>query len=534
MKNKVIKGSVTSLVSDAYNKFLVSILAERLCESGSVLKDLLTSQFNITPDNARKVISRASNSKLIKSSDPFTFGKGQFIYLLADKDLDVEKVKSICKDNRPPIFRLLKALDENNGIISYYEALKITASPLEPSTTKVSNLDDITNLLRKLDIIYIRTVDEVKYLLYLKEGNQHTDDHESALITDHRSKMYIDSSMLPDILRWLAKCNMITTTQSPYRNRNSPSIGAKLNNLVWDATSFTRATGINPIVGSKADSKEKQTLVVLDVVLSSEYLEAYLDGFYNRIQIVLNSTKQGTRKVMPVIIYSECSEAVQGRIRKLGFISYDIGSIFGTKIYQVLKTLKKVKNVQLMENVDKTVENLLSIIKDSGQEDSLRTLKGLLFEALLFPLLKTLYPNSIIEPNKKLTVDGKTREFDYIIKASNPVEIVLIELKGYSASAAIPVGDHETKDTLGYFFRGSVPLAQKYFKKNSLFDYNIRAAFLTSGTFWKDGREFLKHIGSGKLQSSVLGVSYDREDLITLLKKYEFKRAARIIDDFFC
>lgn len=164
--NEDIKGSVTTMQSGNYNQFLVSILQQRLFESGSVLKDLIKEEYNLTDANARKVISRAAKANKIKSSYPFTFGNGQYIYLSPDKDLDADKIKSICKDKRPSIYRLLKVLEENSGILSYYEALKITASPLEPSSTKVTNLDDVINLLHKLNIIYLKTVENVKYYFF--------------------------------------------------------------------------------------------------------------------------------------------------------------------------------------------------------------------------------------------------------------------------------------------------------------------------------------------------------------------------------
>ena len=128
-------------------------------------------------------------------------------------------------------------------------------------------------LLSKLDIIYTKKdVNNVNYIIYKIFKEHQSELEEKHLMFNHYSKMVMDCSVLPDIIRWLGKSNLIINSNVIYRNKKTPAIGAKHNNLVWDAFAYTRATGINSILGSKADTIEKQTLVVLDVLLSGEYL----------------------------------------------------------------------------------------------------------------------------------------------------------------------------------------------------------------------------------------------------------------------
>ncbi|WP_036678882.1 hypothetical protein [Daejeonella oryzae] len=523
-----------------YNEFLREILATKLYESGSELRKLLVKKFSVSDPYARKIIGRAATENEIKSSKPFTFGKGgQYIYLYDDEKLTADSVKAISVASRPPIYRLLEAMDINDGVISYYEAIKLTASPIEETSTKVSYLKDILNILKKLEIIYeTRDTNSVNYILYTRGGNTLSSETESELLRVHYSRMVEDVNLMPDILRWLGKCNIIDNSRIIYRNKNSPAIGAEHNKQLWDAFAYTKTTGINPLPGVKADQNEKETFVALDVLMHRPYDRIDLDGFYNRIQIALNSVKTGERKVMPIIFYREASEHVINSIRQLGFMAFDIGSIFGTKIHYIVDKVNLLQNgVSNLQNIDESVEKVLSTIRDAGQEDSLKALKGILFEFLMYPLLRSLFPNSEISSGKILTleVDGQkiSHEYDYIIKSSNPDELIFVELKGYDKAATIPLGDLDTHSSLKRFFRKAVPFAQKQFAKEIGEGKQIKAVILTTGGFWSDGVEFLRKINSGKYKSSLMDVSYDRDQLLRLLTSRSFKKEIQIIEKFY-
>jgi hypothetical protein len=537
-RNNYNKGTVTKNLSKQYLAFIQSQLESSFYEAGSVLKDLLIERFGMSEDNARQVIRRAASSGKIRSSEPFTFGHGQFAYWVSDKELDAHDIGRLCETRRPPIYRLIKLLDENQGVTSYYEALKVTSSPIEPCTTKVSSLNEILGLLKKLNILYTRNdPNNVTYIVLRENGYELRDDRILPMMRKHYSKMFVDSAIVPDIIRWLKKSNLISNPVMPYRYRKTPSIGARANNLVWDACAYTKATGINPLVGAKAVSNEKQTFVVIDVVVSSEYSQIHLDGFLSRVQISINSGVKDKRKLLPIIVYRDCSDEVLGKITKLGFIAYDIGAIFGTRIYRALAKLGHLSNVDYSRGVENVISSLLKIISESGQEESLRTLRGLLFEAILYPLLKTIFPNAQIFQGVtlKAEIEGKEKkhEVDYIIQSSNPSEIVLVELKGVSAKSHIPVGDSETKDTLMYFFRGVVSLAQVYYKDDLKKGIPIKAVFITSGNFWDDSLVALEKLSRSKLKSSKMEISYAREGLLRLLEINSYKKERTIIKKYF-
>ena len=135
---------------DSYNTFLSVLLHEHLFLSAKDVHEKLIDKFTVTPDYARKIVGRAVAKRIITSSKPSTFGNGQFIYYCNTYLLDIDAIKKIVEKSRPPIYRLIGLLQLNDGIVSYYEALKITAAPNEDSSTKISSLDDIIKVLSRL------------------------------------------------------------------------------------------------------------------------------------------------------------------------------------------------------------------------------------------------------------------------------------------------------------------------------------------------------------------------------------------------
>ncbi|MDO5980933.1 hypothetical protein [Flavivirga spongiicola] len=180
-----------------YESFILKSLDDKNVKVSNELCQLLEDSFNISNSNARKIIQRATQKGVIKSSTPLTFGKGQYAYCKPTTNFTKDRIKIICKKHRPTLYRLLVALDINDGILSYYEALKITASPLIDGISKVDYLDDLIGLLMKFEIVY-QKVDKnlVKYLiLKLKK------EDEENLMHIHFAKISTDTTFITDVLK---------------------------------------------------------------------------------------------------------------------------------------------------------------------------------------------------------------------------------------------------------------------------------------------------------------------------------------------
>lgn len=525
---------------EKYGAFIYNILLEKLFQSGGELRKLLVDKFYVNDAHARKIIERAAKTRDIKSSKPYTFGNGQYIYLLPDQDLDVTKIKLICRHKRPPLYRLLQAMEDNNGIISHYEGLKITASVDQSSSTKVNTLQDMLKILIKLELVYEKgDANGINYIIFRDDFDKNSVTTDAKLMAQHYNKMIIDSSLMPDIIRWLAKSNLLENVNAIYRNKKKPSIGAKQNNLYWDAYGYTKVTGINPMLGAEATTIDKQTLVVLDVVLSEDYKQLDLDGFLARVQININSVKSGVRKIMPIVVYKSCSDEVLNKLKKLGFLAFDIGSIFGTQIYMILNKLKEVNDLLLADrDIERSVNDVLKVIRSAGQEDALKDLRGVLFEVLMFPVLKSIYSSASVVRGKTYSTKDETGkkegyEYDYIFNSSNPEEIVVVELKGYNSSVSIPLGDNNKKGSLKWFFDRTLPFAKTHFKKEIGEGKKFKAIYITSAHFWQDGKDYIAKLNKGGLKSAKMDVAYDRTALLNLLKENSFKKEVELIEQYY-
>jgi hypothetical protein len=522
-----------------YNTFLSEELYLRNFVSGADLSGILVQKFQVSEIYARKIIQRAVSEGYINSSAPLSFVKGQFLYYSAYKTLDLQNIKLIAKKLRPPMYRLIELLQINSGIISYYEALKVTSSPEEKNSSKINTLEELIGPLRRLNLLYEKKdQNNMEFIIEKTEKAVLPEDMETPMMEMQYQRNVTDCIMIPDILSWLRKSNIIDNLKTIYRSKNIPSLGAKHNNILWDAYAYTKTTGINELNGAFSDTVKKQTLVTLDVILSRAYTQTDLDGYLSRIQLHINSARVG-RKVLPIIIYGRIEELALNSAKKLGFIAFDIGSIFGKNIYGVLENMKSIhldfNKVASAETIDKTLE----ILEASGQEDALKQLRGALFEALLYPLMKRLYPNAEIYPGKILYLQqqqlGKkqSHEYDYLILSSQPKEILLVELKGYPSTSSIAKGAWDEAGTIEYFFGNAVPFAKEKYKQEIQQGKRLSATFITSGFFKKDGTEYLENFNKGKLKPSQLNTSYDGEQLLELLKFYDFEHEIKTIKKYY-
>jgi len=518
-----------------YDSFIKQLVEGNWAILGSNVSSALIDKYGVNPENARKIIQRSTEKGIMISSTPLTFGKGQFLYTKPGNYFGLEMVKEASSVDRKPLYRLLEVLGRI-GMISFYEGLKITASPEEIGSTKISLLTDMINDLEKLGIVSTKTDVWDNNFLFSREAFPPMLDRETEIeksMEKHLHEMKLDAVLLPDIMRWLRKINLIDSGAT-YRNVVSPANGVKVNEIFWDAYAYTKTTGINPSRASESNDPEKQTLVVLDVIISRKYLQADLDGFLARIQINLNSVKEGERKVLPVIVFNEIEEITLNRARKLGFVSLDAKTIFGTNISTVIQNFKVIfegKEPQLAE-----IEPALEAIAQSGHIDELRSLRGALFEALMHPVIKRFYPNAQVLQSRKLksVKKNKIREFDLIFISSHPKEILLVELKGYTGKSFIPLGSADIKDTLRYFFRGSVPVAQDFYSSNNtLNDYQIKTLYVTTGEFHSDTKNFIAKVNKSAFKPSQFDICIDGNALEKLLADSGFEHERKVIKKHF-
>lgn len=521
-----------------YYKYLAEVFSdENVYKTGNELNQMLQEKFQITSSNARKIISRANDKRIIKSSNPVTFGKGQFVYYNNEKGLNTNIVKEISKENRPPVYRLLNILEFNKGIISYYEGLKITASPLRKEKEKSNTLNEIISMLNSLGIIEQETSNGITYIILSSVKK-----NAKNLMYQHRSNMVIDCMFIPDIRNWLLKHNFIDNKYIVYRNLTLLTRGAEHNNYIWDAYAYTNTTGYNTVLGSNNEYDEKKTLVVLDVVVSRTYISSDVQGFLRRIQAVRSSAKI-ERKILPIVVYQEISPHAYSQLKSLGFIMLNLGSIFGENIYPIISKMKEIKEAitydySTSEEIVENVDFALSEIEKSGQSLNLGNMKGDLFEALMFPILKLMNPNASIEVSKVLKrkesiQNHREYEYDVVTINAQKQEIVIYELKGRNSKVEIPLGPYDKRDTVKWFFNTTLKFAREELQKQYP-KFSIKGCYITTAKFTEEALKILKEINTHKnVKPDTHDVFYDGEKLLNLLEEKEQVHVIKVLKKYY-
>lgn len=534
-----------------HEKYIELLLAnnDRIFTSSELIQKICNKFKDCKRSNARKVIQNAVKKGIMKSTKPLTFGHGQYAYYSNSTPFSLKLIKDILKENRPGLYRVLERLRTNGGIISYIEALKLSASPIHKSSTKVPTFKELVTLLENMKQVKVMDCKGVNYLV----TPSMSDTVAMCLMNEHNQNLYLDCIFIPPILIWLQKHYLINTKHGVvYRNKNNVGQGAIHNNLAWDAFAYTNTTGFYEYIGS--NDKDTSTLVVLDFKIKGTYDLLDLYGFYDRIQIHRNSvkSKRKKRKVLPIVIANDVSTQANYEIRNLNFLSFDISTSFGERICEIIKNLELVSFNRLL-NVEediqydsflKTIDNTLSTLKESGQETNLNNIKGELFERIMYMILAKIYPTAHIYHSYILTEklednNIRNQEYDFFISTNN--EYIAIEVKGYKGETRIKNGkwlekeNKPEKDTVKWFFSYTYPFFKKTFKVNPI-KKPVRCCYITTSQFTNEALESLNTKINSVDKPDDLDIYYDGDKLIKFLKEskeHDFTQEIKVIKQYY-
>lgn len=506
-------------------QYLVDLLADgNKILFGDELKDDLVKHFRKSDAAARKAVERAADKGLIQSSAPVSFGRKTLAYYAIGKKLSYDDLLGITREKKPPMHRLLAAIKKNSGILSYYESLKISGSPIITTTSKITALDDLIADLKFFELVTIRKdKNNVKYLV----DNTIEEVMIENVMARHYSLMIVDSIFLYDVINSLKKLNLIDNDKVIYRSRKSPSLGGRHNNFVWDAFAYTKTTGINTFHSLGKGVYKQMALVVLDVVVGRNYEAFDLDGFISRIRVLKNNTKT-ERKILPVIVYKDIGKETLNRARAFGVITYSMSTFFGSSIFEIINNISAVKENEYMLQglvIDpvQVISESLETINRTGNEINLQNVIGDFFQSLMFQLFNHLYPGcSILQASKLPAMDVDTNEkkdyeYDFTIISPSRKEVIIIEVKGYNSKSIIRKGDYDTPNTLQWFFGRTFPSAKKHYAVGYTKNYQIKSAFVTTAKYDAEGQAFLTSMDAGKQKPFDMDVGYDGTKLLQFI-----------------
>lgn len=510
---------------DRYESFICSeALGEEGFIGGQELSEKLVDKFGITSSNARKIVERAAKNKMIFSSAPYTFGKRQYIYFISNQFSTLSSTLKVSKKYNHPLYRMITALLNNDGVLSVYEAKKITASAYKNKDSKKTSFSKITSFLKAYGLVSVEIFNDVDFVV------------ASGAEENLRAKYDLfvqECCLVLDILRFVLNMYLVDDANVIYRSGSNMG-GCIFHDVFVDAFGYSSA-GFSNV--NNADIKSK-TCIVLDVVLTREYLVSDLDGFYERVAIIKHSVKHGVRDVIPIVAYYKAEKTVASRLKGLGFLRLNLSTVFGSKINGIIKGFSELDFGYLNStNAAEKIKKVLSEIDEAGQKNNLQNIRGRLFEFIIYILLRSIYTDAEIIFSKKIkNIDKsslpKDHEYDFFIQNSRASEIVLVEVKGYKKNDRIKLGDEKTKNSVKWFFENKLKFARKNYTSFQS-DLNFRLCYITTASFESDAVDYLTRMNNGKLKPSSLDVFYDGNKLLELLKSKQKNELSLSVREFY-
>ena len=507
-----------------------SELCDKICE---IYKDC-------TRSNARKIIEIAVKKSLIQSSKPMTFGNNQYLYYSnkASRDFLISKLELFGTS----LSRISHVISLNDGIISYSELIKISACTTKKTSTNVKSLEEVIDFLQRKDVLDMKKESHkgINFLISSKIDNE----VKTQMIQNYISKMNIDVLLIKPILNFLKNINLVDNREIVrFRNFSSLDNLPKLNDLGWDAYGYTYTTGFYESVGN--NDPQKSTLVVLDLKISRDYTIYDLQGFYNRIQIYRNSVKnkKKIRNIIPVIFANHIEFDARISAKNLNFITLTGSDIYGENFDNLVNQLIPLYLYKFnaisyrdKETIINHIDSVLEFIKNAGHTISFGNMKGDLFELLMEPVINKIYntKDASIKRNYKFN----NYQYDFIVKTDT--ELIVIEVKGYKKDKEIPLGYFDIekkqpqKESVKWFFDYTFDIVKKgYMGGCQNHGLEVKACYITTSKFTPDAIKHLTNLNRSKLKPKNLHLSYDRDQLIELLKEHKLNDEIKIINDYF-
>lgn len=523
-----------------YKELFDELFQNQKVVTSSDITELIKKRYpECSDENARNIIRTAKANKTMYRVENVVLGHNLHLYCADGIKCTKKDIRAaLCSDIK--FGAIVDRFEKNKGIISYLDIFKLSGCSINKSTSHWVSIDKI---IEKMNYIYSCkkvTLEENLFLINAeKYPEDDTDWAREARKLINRAK--IECLMIRAVLYNLKRQNIVNDVVPLYRNEKQPLKGVTYNNLMFDAVAYS---SVPALLFEENVGKAENTIVLFDTVISQNYKMSHFKGYYDRIQMIRNGVKIQKRGVIPVIVAMTIDKDVKATCKNMGILIYQLADLFGNKIDEILR---KYEDVQVLSSVQNSEESIASIadlletIERTGQDDNLDNLRGTLFEyfmhSVIYKWLGGFIAGDLIT-NKKIVYDEKSKntyEYDIIVPLRD--EYLIIELKGHAGSKFIRWGKKDEagkieKDTLAWFFRQTLPVAQKKYK-NNVEDKAVKACYITTAHFDPEAKQKIDALEKGALKSKHINVTYNGNQLRAKLKELKMEKEIQVLDQFY-
>lgn len=383
---------------------IINILSKEGPMISGELAEKLNKGYDMTPEAARKAISRAS-SPIHKLKLNFNNNQ-KFIYLKRHYNQTVyyESLEISLKKHSKAFYNFLRAVMYHNGFIDIKQLPAYSCSPIELlKGHKLAKIIISSLIANNILQEYTPGIYQINRRIYDKENYNKFKAVETA------KKVIMD-----DFENWARRINLVSYNKSKKLD-DSP----EFYKFQWSFTSPSYVQGIK--------KRESPGFVIADILIGRPLELSDIDYFMDKINILKQN--KNVSSFVPILIVEGLREDTFKKLKAEGVILGLIDRLFGQEYLKTLRSLMTViENASAI--ISKSPEKYHDLInKLSKLEGRSSNLRGEVFELAVGYHYSRIA--QYIEINKKITIAGKTKEIDVFVKYSS-TELRIVECKGHN------------------------------------------------------------------------------------------------------
>jgi hypothetical protein len=482
-----------------------AIIVKRL-KSGparsSELAKLLVDKENITPDAARKRLSRLKTP--FAKVPNLSLEKNESIFYLKDQfnsSLFKDSVMKILEDSNTAEGRLLRAIGLSGQTIPLSYLAKSSGTTFVNKSRKHAFLNNV--LARLLDLELIYRIKDSKYSAIIAMPGY------EQMRSDVRANFEVEDIFLSIVQSWLIKLGFCSTNSISVREHNKCR---EYGMFEWDLMGPTYLNGFV----SKRTKGHKGSFIVGDIVFGREISLQDLKPFFYKIDAL---NQQGAiLPFQPIFIADYFANDALHTLRNKGVLIATPSNIFDQEVAIALKSLKNVLS-KAFTSYEDTPENVFEIIKKINKiEGASLNLRGIFLDFVAARIFHHRGYRCVIREKFRLN-DGTSFEFDVV--ANRTGENILVEGK------ALISGNEFSVENLQDWYDKTYPKLMKWIKEQGDSSERYLVEFWVSTSYQSECQPLISSI---KNKCKKVPIEFRDYSFVTAeLKRFNEKS---IIDSF--
>lgn len=502
---------------------------------GSELQEQLIYKTNTKANNARQIILRLRQDKILLTTDPVRFSHNQLLYFLPNQNIRAKLVQ-VLPDHRQTLHRIYQALVEQQGFLHFTEFAKISSGIVnkdekEKLGLKQKELNEIIDELQRLEIIQpIYHLGSDRFVVANKQWVPTLNVDENIFQT-RLNDLSFTHDFTDNLMDWLERMNLAGVGST---RLNTEMEAGSFNGFYWDAIGYSYLWGLykaeefdifNPT------QEKTPSVIVIESVLHRVMKKYDIAGFIARVSVLYGriKTKDNFRIIPICFVQNIDSDALQ-LARQRGIMIISISEVFGTKIAEAIKTVRGLDP----RNIDaEALASVLAASDASGHDGKFGSLKGYAFNFLVASIFNN--QNYQCKLGWRYEVSEEKCECDVVIPVDDEY-LIVCESKGRNEGDQILLGESENEsDTVKKFFEKTCRIVESSTGKK------VVPIFITSGEFTQEAKEYMNSYKQRKkikrffeLRNFPRELYMDRKGLMDLFgNQQQYTEHRKILKEFF-